>query len=705
MQPPPRKVKHSTALKNLHNEQVSKLQTKHQQELDLLEDIRTYCRQRSLLEKEYGQSLLKLTTTLLKRDFPATPDLSSEDGQEHKTALGVWRFILEESEKLAKAKLQAAEILMEQIAEPIKPLKASKIQCQKKVTPQLTLLQQEVAQSVLEMTKTQKTYNIDENLAYDARLKATEANDKLAKKSTGIFTSLASLQKNCAKLNSRKDTCEAKSTLSRNEYLLNMTAANAHQIRYYSTDLSDLMMMVRCLIKYENIFPHSGKALLDISTLEKEQSENFVTQAEMIDRQFNHQCFLYCNRVFTDLVQYQFEPCRNDQISESSTETASHQDVEQKIEEMKQHIRVAETAKLKAEARIEMLRNAGVNVDEWIASAQAESLRAEEDEMTRTPSQGSLRTESSGGKSDDLHEPTYTHYDDDDDFIDDTFEVTKDSSFGSYGNHSKYPLRCKAIYDFVASNSDELDMTEGEELEIIADGEGDGWVKGRNLNGEVGYIPENYIETYNINDNADTNSAEIHSPPAIEIHSPESTNDITQEVTSYSSGDMEVQMATSQMDEYNNPVIPSEGCWARALYDYEACSNEELTFTEGTLIKIIRKDENGVDDGFWEGEINGKVGVFPSLVVEELGTGDDDDVVSPERPGAPDFVPPPPVTITAATPETEHPPSSISLANGSVEKKSSYSSSHRVYSSSHYRRRSSRPASQSVNPSSYESTV
>ena len=56
----------------------------------------------------------------------------------------------------------------------------------------------------------------------------------------------------------------------------------------------------------------------------------------------------------------------------------------------------------------------------------------------------------------------------------------------------------------------------------------------------------------------------------------------------------------------------------RAAYDYYGSTADELSFTEGTLIRIIRKDENGIDDGFWEGEVNGRVGVFPSLVVEEL---------------------------------------------------------------------------------------
>lgn len=56
----------------------------------------------------------------------------------------------------------------------------------------------------------------------------------------------------------------------------------------------------------------------------------------------------------------------------------------------------------------------------------------------------------------------------------------------------------------------------------------------------------------------------------------------------------------------------------QALYDYEATSDEELTFKEGDIIKVFRTDDNGVDDGFWEGILGNQRGVFPSLVVEEV---------------------------------------------------------------------------------------
>jgi len=71
-------------------------------------------------------------------------------------------------------------------------------------------------------------------------------------------------------------------------------------------------------------------------------------------------------------------------------------------------------------------------------------------------------------------------------------------------------------------------------------------------------------------------------------------------------------------------MLSDGSVWVRALYDYAATSDEELSFMEGSLIRITRKQiHDGVDDGWWEGEFNGRVGAFPSLVVEELNADND----------------------------------------------------------------------------------
>lgn len=47
---------------------------------------------------------------------------------------------------------------------------------------------------------------------------------------------------------------------------------------------------------------------------------------------------------------------------------------------------------------------------------------------------------------------------------------------------------------------------------------------------------------------------------------------------------------------------------------------EELSFKEGDTIKVTSTDNNGVDDGWWEGFLNGRKGAFPSIVVERIQT-------------------------------------------------------------------------------------
>lgn len=52
---------------------------------------------------------------------------------------------------------------------------------------------------------------------------------------------------------------------------------------------------------------------------------------------------------------------------------------------------------------------------------------------------------------------------------------------------------------------------------------------------------------------------------------------------------------------------------ARALYSYTAQRDDELSFSEGDLVAVLAKNE----DGWWEGEANGARGVFPGNYVEE----------------------------------------------------------------------------------------
>ncbi|XP_067863248.1 abl interactor 1a isoform X5 [Heptranchias perlo] len=74
--------------------------------------------------------------------------------------------------------------------------------------------------------------------------------------------------------------------------------------------------------------------------------------------------------------------------------------------------------------------------------------------------------------------------------------------------------------------------------------------------------------------------------------------------------------------QYNDPYADSDPHWAPkiylekvvAIYDYAKDKEDELSFMEGAIIYVIKKN----DDGWYEGVINGITGLFPGNYVEPI---------------------------------------------------------------------------------------
>ncbi|CAH1267584.1 FCHSD2 [Branchiostoma lanceolatum] len=676
MQPPPRKVKISQQLKTVHSEHISKLQAKHETECNLLEDIRAFGSKLSALEKDYGQALEKLVKQFQKREYPVDDELQPPN---HRSVYVVWAALIEQADTLAKARVAAAETLRTAIVEPAKTLKSSKDLQLKKCTEQLNLLHQEVTLTVKEMNKLKKTYFEVEHVAHDAREKAKDAESKMKRNATSIFQSKATLQKNSAKLSARKESCDSKSAVSRNDYLMSLAAANAHQKRYFQTDLPEIIEECDGDI-YDNMKEFLvllTQTQVDLNTQAARSFRDVLSQSELISRQFNQQCFFHSNPVFSDSIQYDFDPCDNDRIStlqesamgEQSLDKEArkwankiareqknirdHQksqrdlhnqmstykenpdslaefspvEAEQKIEEEKQGVRKAETSLAKAEARLEQLRAAGVNVDQWLSQTTSSLLSPPDGEgrLSRTSSRLSLNSE-----EDDAG------FGDQTDEWDDTFDNTvvfngADAVSSSPSMQSRqYPITCTVLYPYEGQKSDELTIAEGDLVEAIDDGDIEGWVMGRNQRGEVGYVPENYLQwdtsSVDRRDSSDSPSHVTNSVSSSDVQYEQletaqtvgSPQHVSGSYTSsMSSTDWEVQQALGTTE--TSPPFQQQGLsLVRALYDFDASNPEELTFPEGAIINVTSKDANGVDDGWWKGEYNGTVGVFPSLVVEDL---------------------------------------------------------------------------------------
>ncbi|MEE6468699.1 hypothetical protein FKM82_008354 [Ascaphus truei] len=83
--------------------------------------------------------------------------------------------------------------------------------------------------------------------------------------------------------------------------------------------------------------------------------------------------------------------------------------------------------------------------------------------------------------------------------------------------------------------------------------------------------------------------------------------------------------------ETDSKSKPKEYC--KVLFPYEAQNEDELTIREGEIVIVVNKD--CVDVGWWEGELNGRRGVFPDNFVKALPFDFEKEVHRPKKPPPP----------------------------------------------------------------------
>uniref|UniRef100_A0A6Q2ZGV0 F-BAR and double SH3 domains protein 2 n=1 Tax=Esox lucius TaxID=8010 RepID=A0A6Q2ZGV0_ESOLU len=620
-------VKVTQELKNTHIEQMTRLHLKHQTECDLLEDMRTYSLKKGQLERDYAQALQKLASQYLKRDWPGVkPDDQRTD---YRNVYAVWRSYLEGTVQVTQSRINVCDNYKNEISDPAKTVRLYKEQQLKKSIEQLNRIQVELQDSVKDLAKAKKKYYDSEQVAHAVREKA----DIEAKSKLGLFQSRISLQKASVKLKAKRSDCNSKATHARNDYLLTLAAANAHHDRYYHTDL------LHCIQALDGgIYDHVKDYLMSFCRTELEAFQAIhntfqflLDKSSRVVQEFNQQLFMQENPVFHKAQDFLFQPsdCDTSRKLESDTgsQTEEHSlnkearkwatriarehkniihykrvslrecetlgvppseqgrlDLELKIDETKEHLRKAEVLKLKAEARLDLLRQVGVAVDTWLKSAMNQVMEELENERwanytTHDPSlSGPVDLERSEGEEGE-----------------ENMEVFDDSSSSPSGTLRNYPLTCKVLYSYKASQPDELTIDEHEMLEVIEDGDMEDWVKARNKTGLIGYVPEKYLQFPTSN----SLLSMLQSLAALDTRSHTSSNSTEPEThTTTVNGDASLS-------------------FVRALYDYEGQADEELSFPEGAVIRLLNRDTQ-TDDGFWEGEFNGRVGVFPSVLVEDL---------------------------------------------------------------------------------------
>ncbi|EHB13278.1 CD2-associated protein, partial [Heterocephalus glaber] len=243
--------------------------------------------------------------------------------------------------------------------------------------------------------------------------------------------------------------------------------------------------------------------------------------------------------------------------------------------------------------------------------------------------------------------------------------------------------QCKVLFEYIPQNEDELELQVGDITDINEEVE-EGWWSGT-LNHKVGLFPSNFVKELEDTDDSDSLEAQdepdsVLTAPTSPLPSPGNGGETAPGTVTqpkkirgigfgdiFKDGSLKLRTRTSSSEtEEKKPEKPlimqslgpktqnveitktdtkgkikaKEYC--RTLFDYEGSNEDEPSFKEGEIIRLISKETG--EAGWWKGELNGKEGVFPDNFAIQIGDLDKD-FPKPKKP-------PPPTKGPAPKPDT-----------------------------------------------------
>ncbi|XP_019380343.1 PREDICTED: SH3 domain-containing kinase-binding protein 1 isoform X3 [Gavialis gangeticus] len=236
--------------------------------------------------------------------------------------------------------------------------------------------------------------------------------------------------------------------------------------------------------------------------------------------------------------------------------------------------------------------------------------------------------------------------------------------------------RCQVAFSYMPQNEDELELKVGDIIEVVGEVE-EGWWEGI-LNGKTGMFPSNFIKELSDSDDAGIAQQEQITKPSLKdaTGSESDGGDSSSTKSEGANGAAPIQpkkvkgvgfgdifkdkpiKLRPRSIEVENDFLPVEKTvgkklppaaatqeptkieadnrtkvkeYCKVIFPYEAQNDDELTIKEGDIVTLLSKD--CIDAGWWEGELNGRRGVFPDNFVKLLSS--DFEKERPKKPPPP----------------------------------------------------------------------
>ncbi|XP_058391523.1 SH3 domain-containing kinase-binding protein 1 isoform X3 [Diceros bicornis minor] len=258
--------------------------------------------------------------------------------------------------------------------------------------------------------------------------------------------------------------------------------------------------------------------------------------------------------------------------------------------------------------------------------------------------------------------------------------------------------RCQVAFSYLPQNDDELELKVGDIIEVVGEVE-EGWWEGV-LNGKTGMFPSNFIKELSgesddlgISQDEQLSKSSLRETTGSESDGGDSSSTKSEgangtvataaiqpkKVKGVGFGDIfkdkPIKLRPRSI-EVENDFLPVEKTigkklppttatpdssktemdsrtktkdYCKVIFPYEAQNDDELTIKEGDIVTLINKD--CIDVGWWEGELNGRRGVFPDNFVKLLPPDFEKEGNRPKKPPPPSA---PVIKQGAGTSERKH---------------------------------------------------
>ncbi|CAF3543311.1 unnamed protein product [Adineta steineri] len=172
-------------------------------------------------------------------------------------------------------------------------------------------------------------------------------------------------------------------------------------------------------------------------------------------------------------------------------------------------------------------------------------------------------------------------------------------------------FQVKVAYIYTPVHEDELSINPNDIINVTRMVE-EGWYEGT-LNGKLGLFPSNYVTRI-------TDETNHKKDPPIKRKPVNGLSALVNKEVNKSVSPTSIDTPQSQQKTPPTPPLSaskkSTPVKARVLFDYKKAADDELTLTVNDIVTIL--DKHLEDEGWWKGELHGRVGVFPDNYVEEI---------------------------------------------------------------------------------------